>query len=257
MNDIATPEFENRKKRRTRLIAILLSLLGLLVLLPLAWFAYLTAGYYTKIRTGEIIDPNTRRLQASISSYVANTRVTQADLQRLQPTGIVPELGNRNAKVAVLEFVDYQCPFSKQQAPIIRRVVQEMGDRIHFYVRDFPITELHPDARNASLAAGCILAQSQDMYWRFYDLVFNDQEHMSPDDLRTLASFVNADMKVYDTCVQNRTYDRKIDQDIDAAHGAGVQGTPTFFVNGVKFQGLMDEKTLTEILNQFLEAQPK
>ncbi len=257
VNDAAPAEFDLRKTRRKRLMLILFSVLGFLILLPLVWFGYLTVGYYLRLKSGDIVDPNARRMQASLSSYVANAKVTPADIERLTPAGLAPELGNRSARVTVIEFADYQCPFCKEQAPIVRRVIAAMGNQVHFLIRDFPVSEIHPDARNAALAANCILAQGQDPYWRFHDLVYMDQEHMSPDDLRKLATFVNVDMAQYDACMEARTYDRKIDKDVDDGRRAGVQGTPTFFVNGVRFQGLMDEKTFTLVLNQFLEAQPK
>lgn len=241
------------KPRRHRFLRTFAAILGGVLLIVLGWFLWQTTAFYLSIRNGEgtLAD---RKLQASISNLIANAQVTPQDLARLTPsTGLYPERGNRNAKVTVVEFVDYQCPFCQEAAPVVRRVMDAMGDRVRFIVRDFPIIELHPTAKQSALAANCVLAQGQELYWRYYDALFADIQRQSAGDLRVSAQAVGADVAAFDACVAQNRYGEKINSDIETALRVGVQGTPTFFVNGIKIQGALDEKTLTRVLNAVLE----
>lgn len=244
-------------RRRRRLLKWLLIIFAIVVIPPVAWFGVQVAVYYGDIKGGNMKNIQERRLDASISKTVANANVTKEDLIRLAPTGLVPELGSRSARVTVVEFLDYQCPFSKMSADPVRRVMFAMGDRVRFLIRDFPIPELNPTAAETALSANCVLEQGQDQYWRFSDLLFAEQDKQSPGDLRAKAELAGARPRDYDACVSQGRYREKIKDDVTVGRNAGVQGTPTFFVNGVKFQGSLDEKELTTILTAFLDRLPK
>lgn len=244
------------RPRRHRLIRSVATLIGAALFIVLGWFLWQTVAFYLSIQNGggSFAD---RRLQASISNLVANARVTPQDLARLTPSsGLYPELGNHNAKVTLIEFVDYQCPFCQESAPVVRKVMAAMGDRVRLIVRDFPILQLHPTAKQSALAANCVLAQGQELYWRYFDVLYSNIQKQTPADLRDAARAVDADLSAYDACVAEDRYGKKIDADIEAGLRAGVQGTPTFFVNGIKLQGALDEKTLTRVLNTVLEKNP-
>lgn len=247
----------NTKKHR--LLPVLAVMFGVLILIPLAWFGWQTFSFYTDIRQGGATSLEDRRLDASVSSLVANAQVTLADKARIVPnSGLYPELGGTPAaRVTIVEFVDYQCPYCQRTAPVIRRVMMSLGERVRFIVRDFPITELHPGAKQSALAANCVLAQGQDKYWKYHDQLFADIEHQAPAELRAKAEAVGADLAAYDGCVSREQYLQKIDNDIQDALRVGVQGTPTFFVNGIKVQGALDEKTLTRVVNAVMDQLPK
>jgi protein-disulfide isomerase len=247
----------SRQKKRRRLLTVLFVIAAAVVLVPVVYVGYLTTSYYVQFKTGTIVSPEERRLQASISRTAANAEVTAEDLERIIPAGIAPELGNRDARVTVIEFIDYLCPFCKRNAPDVRRVMAGMGGQVRFLIRDFPIVELHPNAREAALAANCVLEQGQEPYWRFHDMIFAYPVEPGPNDFRTIAERTNIDMNAFDACMDARRYDRKIDEDIDVGIAAGVGGTPTFFVNGVRFQGVMNESALTKALSYFLENLPQ
>ncbi len=227
--------------------------LGALLLLPVLWVAGQTAVYYADLKKGGA-SLEDWRLDASISNLVANANVTPADLARLVPIGIgYPELGAPAAPVTIVEFIDYQCPFCQESAPSVRKVMAALGDRVRLIIRDFPITELHPGATRSALAAHCVLEQSQDLYWRYHDLLFSNVEGHTPEQLRDWAHSAGAEMGAFDACVASDRYLSQIDEDIQTGLRAGVQGTPTFFVNGVQFQGALDEKALTRVVNVLLE----
>ncbi len=244
--------------RRRRILPVLLMIGAAFVIIPAAWFVWQTALFYHDIRSGDGLRLEDRRLEASISSAVANANVTPADLARIIPSvGLYPELGNANARVTIVEFVDYQCPFCQRTAPIIRRILASMGDRVRFTIRDFPILALHPTSKQSALASNCVLAQGQEKYWAYHDLLFADVTDHSPATLRAKAELAGVDGTAFDLCVTQERYLKKIDKDIEDALRAGVQGTPTFFVNGVKIQGALDEKTLTRVINTVMEQLPQ
>jgi protein-disulfide isomerase len=238
-----------------RRVLLWLAIIALLIIAPpLVWLGVLTVRYYGQIKGGNSISLPDQRLQASIARQIANTNVTKEDLARLIPFGRVPETGSPGAKITVIEFVDYQCPYSQRSAAPVRQVMAAMGDRVRFMIRDFPILELHPEAKQVALAANCVLEQGQEAYWRFHDLLFADQEHLTLADLYVKAQQAGVDTTKYDECVASSRYARKIEEDVKVGIRAGVQGTPTFFVNGVKFQGSLDAKMLTQILHAALSA---
>ncbi len=246
-----------RRKKRKRLLIGIGALVLTIILIPLVYLGALTFDFYGKIKSGEMKSLEDRRLQRSISLVAANADVTQEDLDRLKPVGLVPEIGNRNAKVTVVEFVDYQCPYCKEVSIPVRRVMEGMRDQVHFVIRDYPIPEIHPDARNAALAANCVLEQGQKAYWRYSELLFADQNRLSLEGLQQSALLANINVARFDECMTERRYDLKIDRDMEVGRQAGVEGTPTFFVNGVKYEGVFNEKELTQIVNYFLESLPQ
>jgi protein-disulfide isomerase len=253
------PCMELFARLRAHRFATMLAVIAIpLVIIPLVWFLWQTASYYRDIKNGGAPSLQEQRLESSISTLVANAEVSQADRARTVPTsGLYPELGSWNARVTVVEFVDYQCPYCQRTADVVRRIMVGMGDRVRLIIRDFPITELHPGAKQSALAANCVLAQGQDMYWRYHDLLFADIERQAAADLRAKAEQVGVDLAAFDACVAQGRYLKKIDADIQDALRAGVQGTPTFFVNGIRIQGAVDEQTLTRVLNMVLEQVPQ
>ena len=253
------PSMEQSVRVHKHRFVMMLAIVAIpLILIPLMWFFWQTWSYYSDIKSGDTISLDDRLLETSISTLVANANVSQADRARTIPTaGLYPELGNWNARVTVVEFVDYQCPYCQRTASVVRRIMAAMGDRVRFIVRDFPITELHPSAKQSALAANCVLAQGQEIYWRYHDVLFADIAHQSPTDLRAKAEQIGVDLSAFDVCVSQERYLKKIDADIQDALRAGVQGTPTFFVNGIRIQGAVDEKTLTRLINVVLEQIPQ
>lgn len=245
-----TPEEPAEMRRRT--LAVVFFALGGVILLLVGWFLWQTVAYYIDIRHGGLADMEDRRLEASLSSLVANAHVTEADLAALAPTGMYPERGSRHAPVTVVEFVDYQCPFCQRSAPAVRQVIDAYGDRVHFVIRDFPVVSLHPNAKQSAVAARCALYQGQDVYWRFHDLLFSDTTRHTPEQFRVWAQAAGARVDAFTDCVADTRVVADIDRDIQAGLRVGVQGTPTFFVNGVRIQGALDAALLSRVIDASL-----
>lgn len=213
------------------------------------WFLFTFVRYYKAIRSGETNPLLDQRLQASISSQLANAHVTEEDLTRLQPPS-APALGNPAAKVVVVEFLDFGCPYSYDAFLAVREVMQKYKDRVYFIARDFPVDELHPRATAAALAGRC--AQEQGLYWPYHDKLFSNQDHQEDGDLRRYAQEAGLSVPSFDACVREKRYADRIQAESADGLRAGVEGTPTFFFNGIRVQGALNAKTFEFILKQFL-----
>lgn len=220
------------------------------IVFVLGWFGFTMIRYYRAIRAGVSNPLLDQKLEASITSQLANQKVTQEDLVRLQPPS-APAFGNPAAKVVMVEFLDFGCPYCLDSFPAVREVMQRYQDRVYFIMRDFPVDELHPRASAAALAARC--AHEQNLYWAYHDKLFTQQDRHEDADLRRYAQEIGANMPTFEACLQDRRYADRIQTEIADGLRAGVEGTPTFFFNGVKVQGALNARTLEFILETFLK----
>lgn len=161
-----------------------------------------------------------------------------------------PTIGNPNAPLRVVEFMDFSCPFSKEESTIIRGLVAENPEKVLLQVRNYPVDELHPDARAAAAAAAC--AGEQDKYWAMHDSLFANQKEdggFAADELRRIAVGVGVDGDKFDACVTSKKYDTAIAADYEAGAAMGVTGTPTFFINGFKVDGAIDAANWQKVIS--------
>lgn len=220
-----------------------------------AWFVYfvwLVGTHIVLVRQGK--NPTAllkqQRFQASVAKTLEVNKLNADDLTRIEPKGPEPTMGNPNAKVRIIEFVDYQCPYSKQVAPVIREFMKKHSDEASLTLRNFPVTELYPDAERVAVAARCVFEQIPNRYWEFHDRLFASQPQQSVEDLRLYASQAGANVARYDDCVALNRPLSQIKQSISDGEASGVIGTPTFFFNGVKIQGAMDAESLEVIFGE-------
>ncbi len=146
-----------------------------------------------------------------------------------------PAKGNPNAKIKIVEFSDFQCPFCRQAFPVIRELLEKYPDDIYFIYRDFPIDQIHPQARLAAEAGEC--AQDQGLFWPLHDQIFINQDRMGLNDILKYAQSVGMDMNKFAECLTSKKYAQEVEDDLQTGLRAGVKGTPTFFVNGQKIEG--------------------
>lgn len=240
------------KYRRKRLLIRLGIFLIILILIPLVYLGFYIIKFYPKIKSGELTSYDQVRFSRALASRSASSTMSAQDLSLLVPTSTVPELGSENAALTIVEFVDYQCPYSQEMLMPLRKTVEKYDGRIRLVIRDFPVVEVYPDARNASHAARCVLEQGQAAYWRFQALMFGDQSRLSIDGLHAKANLAKINTARFDECMTSRRYDLEIDRDIEYAKRIGVEGTPTFFLNGIKVEGSMEEKTFDALIGSAL-----
>lgn len=148
-----------------------------------------------------------------------------------------PSLGNPAAAIQIVEFSDFQCSFCAQAHSIMRELLEKYPDKIYYIYRDFPIDELHPQARLAAEAGEC--AQEQGKFWPWHDKVFQNQASMQLNDLLNYARDVGMDMNAFGNCLESGRFKNEVEGDLRDGIDAGVKATPTFFVNGEKIEGVI------------------
>ena len=132
-------------------------------------------------------------------------------------------------------LVDFACQFSKEENSIIRELLTKYPDRVRLQVRDFPVDELHPEARQTAEAAVC--AHAQGKYWAMHDLLFATAGNFTDADLLKYAKNIGLDETKFSLCLKDPQTAAEVQTDIEAGTAAGVPGTPTFFINGIKVEG--------------------
>lgn len=149
-----------------------------------------------------------------------------------------PVRGDKNAKIVVIEFSDYQCPFcarfARDTAPLLDKEYVQTG-KIKYIFRDLPLTSIHPNAFKAAEAAAC--AGEQNKFWEMHDRLYENSQKLALSDLPSHAESLGLDKTQFEQCLSTDKYAAKIREDIAEATRVGVTGTPAFFV------AVIDSKT--------------
>jgi protein-disulfide isomerase len=147
----------------------------------------------------------------------------------------------------IVEYGDYECPYSRQAFQAIERVERELGEGVRFAFRHFPLTGIHPHALAASAAAEA--AAEQGRFWDMHGLLFNRQKALEDGDLRRYAAGLGLDVALFDRDRAGARVLGRVRRDVDSGIASGqVQGTPTLFIDGVVHRGGYDAATLMEVL---------
>lgn len=143
--------------------------------------------------------------------------------------------GGDKASIEIVEFGDYQCPHCGAAYPIVKEIQDTFGDQIKFVFRNFPLSESHQYAQVAALAAEA--ASLQNKFWEMHDAIYERQSHLSEDFLKTLAKELDLDVNQFEADIESDLVKEKVENDFESGIRSGVNGTPTFFVNGERFDG--------------------
>lgn len=150
--------------------------------------------------------------------------------------------GPLTAPVTLVEYGDYECPYCGQAYPIIKAIQASMGDDLCFVFRNFPIETSHPHAKRAAEAAEA--AGDQGAFWPMHDRLYEHQSHLETDDLLGYASALGLDTDRFASDLDHHTFADRVEADFSSGVRSGVNGTPTFFINGVRYDGPWDGETL-------------
>ena len=156
--------------------------------------------------------------------------------------------GPAGAEVTLVEYGDYECPYCGAAYPIVKRIQRQMGERLRFVFRNFPITTSHPHAEAAAEAAEAAGAQGRP--WEMHDLLFENQRHLTGPDLRSYAETLELDLERFDDELARHVHADRIREDFMSGVRSGVNGTPTFFINGMRHDASFDHDTLLEAIEQ-------
>ena len=154
-----------------------------------------------------------------------------------------------SAAPLIVEYGDYECPYSRRAFRQIERVERQLGNGVRFAFRHFPLTEIHPHALAA--AAAVEAAALQDRFWDMTELLFRGQQALEDSDLRRYADQLGLDAGVFDRDRASARVLERIERDVESGIASGeVHGTPTLFIDGVVHRGAYDEATLLAALGR-------
>ncbi len=156
--------------------------------------------------------------------------------------------GPATAAVTLVQYGDYECPYTRQSTTIVRAIQQQLGDQLRFVFRNFPLTAIHPHALHAALAAEAAAAQGK--FWQMHDYIFHHQHTLEDSDLEQFAEAVGLDMQQFARDMTVRSSSSRIEEDLQSGIRSGVRGTPTFFINGVLYPGSWEQKALLAALEE-------
>jgi protein-disulfide isomerase len=158
--------------------------------------------------------------------------------------------GNPNALLELVEYGDYECPYCGRAYPIVKDIKQQLGNDIQFVFRNFPLSKIHPHAFSAAVATEA--AGLQGKFWEMHDIVFENQKTLDAEDVFLFANTLGLDIERFKNDIQQRSLTDKVEKDFESGMRSGVNRTPTFFINGEKFEGEWGGDNLLQYLKNIL-----
>jgi protein-disulfide isomerase len=174
---------------------------------------------------------------------------------RTQVEATGPARGPAGAKVTIIEFSDYQCPFCRRAEPTVEQVLAEYEGKVRFVFRHFPLDRIHPQARGASEAAAC--AAEQGKFWEYHAGLFGEGAQFDRPALDALATKTGLDPAAFKACVDERKTQALVEADLKAGEAAGVTGTPAFFINGIPLRGALPLDEFKKVIDAELAEKAK
>jgi protein-disulfide isomerase len=161
-----------------------------------------------------------------------------------------PSLGRASAPVTLIEFSDFQCPFCQRVAPTLKKVRETYGDKVRIVWKDFPLTQIHPQAFKAGEAAHC--AGDQGKYWEYHDRLFANQQQLQPEELKQHAAALGLDAAAFNACLDSSKYGERVRDGVAQGSRLGVNSTPTIYINGRMLSGAQPYETFVSVIDEEL-----
>jgi protein-disulfide isomerase len=159
--------------------------------------------------------------------------------------------GSTDARVTLVEYGDYECPYCGEAYPIVKEIQERMGVQLRFVFRNFPISTSHPHAQQAAEAAEA--AGAQGRFWEMHDHLYENQRHLEDDDLRSYAHALDLELELFDKELSEHVHADRVHEDFMSGVRSGVNGTPTFFINGLRHDDSYGSETLLPALGRAAE----
>lgn len=213
---------------------------GALVLVLVLVFAGFTGYYWWQIKQGK-----TPAFLVSTSGTFTATNASKEPKRAIDRAALETPgsafMGLPNAPVIIVEFVDFECPNCQAAAPIMKRVMERFGYQAKLIIRHFPVESLHPGATRLSLLAWC--AGQQGHFWEVHDFLFAHQDEIDggvgDNDLVDAVAAVGLDSLQMERCLKDPLARQAVENDYMFGASIGIRGTPTFFINGSKVEGVV------------------
>lgn len=155
--------------------------------------------------------------------------------------------GSQDARVTLVEYGDYECSHCGRAYPIVKGVQRRLGNKLRFVFRNYPLVELHPHAEAAAEISEAATAEGK--FWEMHDVLFENQGDLEVDHLLGYGAALGLNMRRVTSELERRVHLPRVREDIASGIRSGVNGTPTFFINGVRFDGSWDEQGLTAAIS--------
>lgn len=163
-------------------------------------------------------------------------------------------LGYPGASIELVEYGDYECPHCGRAYPIVKNIQQQLGGDVRFVFRNFPLSKIHPHAFGAAVATEA--AGLQGKFWEMHDMVFENQKTLADDRLLHFADRLGLDQERFQSDLQQEALIAKVEQDFESGLRSGVNRTPTFFINGQKYEGEWSDDQLLQYLKSMMDGMP-
>lgn len=219
-----------------------IALLGLggLVVFGVVVFGVITIKFWWQIKQGQGASLQQQVYGGFTSVQGGNQSKEKVDMAVLAAENS-PYLGSPNAPTTVVVFGDFRCPNTKNAMPILKQLAGKYSNKVRFVFRNFPAESIHPGANKLSQIGTC--AYEQGKYWNVSDYLFSKQDslpvYLLPTDIADLADTTGLDLDKLNTCMNASATVIKVNRDYADGFKFGVGGTPTFFINGKKVEGVV------------------
>ena len=162
--------------------------------------------------------------------------------------------GSLQSPVTLVEYGDFQCPHCGAAYPIVKQIVKDYKERMAFVFRHFPLAEAHPYAQAAAVASEA--AANQGKFWQMHALIFENQHMLGVEMLLQLAESLKLDMKKFEHDFKDPKLFKKVEDQFESGILSGVNGTPSFYINGTKYNDSYDYDSLTKAIDHAISAKP-
>lgn len=227
------------------IILIILILIGLILLIFAGFFSYyLWAQKYapptTQKALSEKFNPSFSKAPG-LGGAASQTDKNVASF--IRPHN--PTLGSEKAPITIIAFIDFECPYCHKSYPIFEQVLKKYGPTVRVVFKNFPISAIHPNALSTALGGTCALEQGK--FWPYYHAAFAAPE-LNETFILEQASILKLDTQKFSTCFTKQTYNTNVTEDLQDGISLGVEGTPTYFVNQQKIEGVLDAQQWDQVL---------
>jgi protein-disulfide isomerase len=235
------------------IVIILLSLFGIILLIFGGFFGYyLWAQKYApdslKKELSEKFNPSFSKAPGLGNSQSQATKNVQEFIRAHNPT-----LGSESSRITIVAFIDFECPYCQKSYPIFEQMLEKYGSAVRVVYKNFPIPAIHPNAMGAAIASGC--AHEQKKFWPYYHILFREK-NLSSQRIQMIGQDLKINTIEYLTCIEEERPNKNITEDIEDGIALGVQGTPTYFVNQQKIEGVLDLDSWDAILLNEIQKKP-
>jgi protein-disulfide isomerase len=162
--------------------------------------------------------------------------------------------GDPDATLELVEYGDYECPYCGRAYPIVKRIQEELGPDLKLVFRNFPLSKIHPHAFTTAVATEA--AALQDKFWEMHDIVFENQKTLDAESIFLYAKNIGLDLERFKNDIQQKELAGKVEHDFESGLRSGVNRTPSFFINGEKYEGSWEENEfLAYLKGQLLQIE--